>query len=269
MKKTLIVAVAMALPVIAEASPWLPIPGSTQLSVGIVNQAGDEFYLGTEKVTLPDKIKQNTYSIGAHHGLTDQLAIDAQLNYARISFGTLSESAIGDSSIGIKWRVFDEFESSGTPTLTLRAAANIAGNYEVGKIDAIGDGASGIELAALAGKYLLPNFTIAGELGYRYRNHDVPADIWVGADVGYSMASFVSLSAGFTATRSQGDLDIAGPGFTPARFPELREDRDLVKIGAAFSISPRVSLNVNYAQVISGRNTTKADIWGISVATSF
>ncbi len=271
MKKKIVVAVMMALPVVAAAdgSPWLPVPGSTQVSVGYVNQTGNEFYLGTEKMPLPEDLKQDTYSIGAQYGLTDELAIDAQLNYARISFGSESESALGDSSIGVNWRAYDEFEHAMAPTVTLRAAALIAGNYDVGKLDAIGDGASGVELSVLAGKYLTPKLTIAGELGYRYRSGDVPNDIWFGANVGYSLASFVSLSAGYSATRSQGDLDIGGPGFSPDRFPEVREDRDLIKVGASFTVAPRTSLNINYGTVVSGRNTTKANLWGFSVATSF
>ena len=275
MKKKILVATGivfgMAFPMIAAAdgSPWLPVPGSTQIFAGFTHQSGDEFYLGTEKMPLGDTLEQDTYSIGAQHGLADALAIDVQLNYAKINFGSGSESALGDSSIGINWRVLDEFDSTTKPTVTLRAAALIAGSYEVGKIDAIGDDASGLELSVLAGKYLTPGLTVSGELGYRYRSGEVPDDIWASANVGYSLASFVSVSAGYTATRSRGDLDIGGPGFSPPRFPEVQEDRDLIKVGAAFAVASSTSLNLNYGTVVSGRNTTKADVWGISVVTSF
>ncbi len=275
MKKNILVVTSavlcIAFPMIAAAdgSPWLPVPGSTQIFAGFTHQSGDEFYLGTEEMPLGDTLEQDTYSIGVQYGLADALSIDAQLNYAKIDFGAESESALGDSSIGISWRVLDEFDSTTKPTVTLRAAGLIAGDYEVGKIDAIGDGASGIELSVLAGKYLTPEFTVSGELGYRYRSDDVPDDIWVSANLGYSLASFVSVSAGYTATRSRGDLDIGGPGFSPPRFPEVQEDRDLIKVGAAFSVAANTSLNLNYGTVVSGRNTTKADVWGISVVTSF
>ena len=279
MKKEIIAAIAMAFPLIAAAdgSPWLPVPDSTSLAIGYVNQAGDEFFLGTDKAMLPAKIRQETYSIGIQHGVVDALAIDAKLNYARNRFDAPAgfplpfgdESALGDSSIGASWRVVDEFEHAGAPTLTLRAAANIAGNYDVGKINAIGDKASGVDLSVLVGKYLTPKFTVAGELGYRYRNHAVPDDVWLGASLGYSVASFASVSAGYTATRSNGNLDIGGPGFSPSRFPEVREDRDLVSAGASFALAPRSSLNVNYGEVVGGRNTTKEKIWGVSLATSF
>ena len=271
MKTKITLAVAMAFPMVAVAdgSPWLPVPGSTQVSLEYVNQSGDEFRAGSEKMTLPNKIKQDTTSLGLQYGLTDQLAIDAKLNYASSTFGDAKDSAFGDSGVGINWRVVDEFERSNMPTVTLRGAVIIDGNYSVGKVDAIGDGASGVELSVLAGKYLLPKLTVAGELGYRNRDNNVPADIWFSANVGYSINSVVGLSAGFTSTRSQGNLDIDGEGFTPDRFPEVREDRDLVKVGASFAVNPRTSLNVNYGEVVSGRNTTLATVWGASVATSF
>ena len=270
-KEKILVAIVMALPVIAAAdsSPWLPIPGSTQASIGYINQSGDKFYLGTNKMTLPEKLKQDTYFIGVQYGLTDTVAIDAQLNYQKVNFGAASESARGDSSIGINWRAIDEFERAKLTTVTLRAAAIIAGDYETGKIDAIGDNASGVELSALAGKYLTPRFTISGEVGYRYRNNNVPDDIFISTNMGYSLASFLSISTGYTATRSLGDLDIGGPGFSPSRFPEVQEDRDLIRAGAAFYVASNTSLNLNYGTVVSGRNTTKADVWGISVVTSF
>lgn len=271
MKTKIALAVAMAFPMVAAAdgSPWLPIPGSTQVSLEYVNQAGDEFNAGTEKMMLPNKIKQDTTSLAVQYGLADHLAVDAKLSYVSSTFGDAKDSAFGDAGVGVNWRVVDEFERSNLPTVTLRGAVIIDGNYSVGKVDAIGDGASGVELSVLAGKYLLPKLTVAGELGYRNRNNNVPADIWLSANVGYSINSMVGLSAGFTSTRSQGDLDIAGDGFTPERFPEVREDRDLVKVGASFAVNPRTSLNVSYGEVVSGRNTTLATVWGASVATSF
>lgn len=272
-------AVFIALPAVAfaDGSPWLPIPGSGQVTLGWVNQSGDDFYVADQKMTLPAKIKQDTFSIAGQYGLSDEVAIDATLNYARSRFAAPAgfpiphgeESSLGDSTIGIKWRVFDEFDGSNHPTLTLRAAAIIKGNYGVGKIDAIGDGASGIEVSALAGKYLTPALSVSGELGYRHRNHSVPADVFGGINLNYGINSFASASIGYTVVRSRGDLDIGAAGFSPARFPEVREDRDLVRVGLGFNLAPRTSLNLNYGKVVAGRNTTKADVFGVALSNSF
>lgn len=261
----------LTLPVVAMAdgAPWLPVPGSTQLSIGYINQTGDEFTAGTEKMALPMEIEQKTYSISLQHGVNEYLSVDAKLNYASSSFGASDDSARGDSVIGLNWLLVDEFERVGMPTVTLRTAAIIAGDYDTGKIDAVGDGADGIELSLLAGKFLTPKLTVSGKIGYRNRSDSVPDDLFVDVNVGYSIASFATLSAGYSTTRSRGDLDIGGAGFSPDRFPELREDRDLAKIGVAFAVAPQTALNVNYGEIVSGRNTTLASVWGVSMTRSF
>ncbi|MBC7502313.1 MAG: transporter [Herminiimonas sp.] len=279
MIKFVVAAAFIALPVaaFADGSPWLPVPGSGQVTLGWVNQAGDDFYVADQKMTLPSKIKQDTFSIGVQYGLTDEVALDASLNYARSRFAApagfpiphAEESSLGDSTFGIKWRIVDEFDGGNHPTVSLRAAAIIKGNYGVGKIDAIGDGASGVEVSALVGKYLTPALAISGEIGYRYRNHNVPADVFGAIGLNYGFNKFVSASIGYSVVRSRGDLDIGGPGFSPARFPEVREDRNLARVGLGFNLTPRASLDLNYGMVVAGRNTTKANVFGVALNSSF
>jgi opacity protein-like surface antigen len=279
MIKFAVAAAIVALPVVALAdnSPWLPVPGSGQASVSWVNQAGDDFYVGDKKMTLPTKIKQDTFSISGQYGLTDEVAIDATLNYARGRFAAPAgfpiphgeESSFADSTIGVKWRISDEFISDNVPTISLHAAAIVKGNYRVGKIDSLGDGASGAEVSAIVGKYLTPSLSLSGEIGYRYRDHNVPADAFGGVDLNYGFNSFLSASIGYSIVRSRGSLDIGATGFSPSRFPEVREDRDLVHAGLGFNLTKTSSLGLNYGQVLSGRNTTKSKIVGIALNSSF
>lgn len=277
MIKIAIAAAMIALPVaaFAEGSPYLPIPGAGQVSVGYTNQSGDDFWVGSTKMTLPAKIKFNNLSVGAQYGLTDSLAIDGTLTYTSSRFGvaagasTGNESALSDSTVGIKWRLVDEFETTGAPTVSLRAGAIIKGNYATGKIDAINDGASGIEVSALIGKYLTPAFSISGELGYRQRGNTVPKDTFGSIDVNYGFNSVVSASLGFSSVRASGNLDIGGPGFSPARFQEVKEERDLVHAGVNFNLLPGTSLSFNYGKVTAGRNTIKADVFGVAVTQAF
>jgi hypothetical protein len=279
MIKFAIAAAIIALPAaaFAEGSPYLPIPGSGQFSVGLSHQAGEDFWVGTTKMTAPSKIKLNNLSVGVQYGLSDALAIDGTLNYARSSFAAPAgfplphgdESALADTTLGIKWRLVDEFEQQGMPTLSIRAGAIIKGNYKINKFDSISDGASGLEVSALLGKYLTPALSVTGELGYRHRSNSVPSDWFGAADLNYSFNSTVSGSIGYSSVRSNGDLDIGGTGFTPARFQEVREDRDLVHVGLGFNIAPSLSLGVNYGMVTTGRNTIKADVLSVSLSSAF
>lgn len=277
MIKFALAAAFIALPVaaLAENSPYLPIPGAGQVSVGLTNQSGDDFWVGSTKMTLPAKIKFNNLSVGAQYGLTDSLALDGSLTYTSSRFGvaagasTGNESALSDSTVGIKWRLVDEFDTLGAPTVSLRAGAIIKGNYATGKIDAINDGASGVEVSAIIGKYLTPAFSISAELGYRQRGNTVPKDTFGSIDVNYGFNSVVSASLGFSSVRANGNLDIGGPGFSPARFQEVKEERDLVHAGVNFNLLPGTSLSFNYGKVTAGRNTIKAEVIGVAVTQAF
>lgn len=277
MIKFAIASALIALPVaaFAEGSPYLPIPGSGQVSVGLTNQSGDDFWVGSTKMTLPAKIKFNNLSVGAQYGLTDSLAIDGTLTYTSSRFGvatgasTGNESALSDSTVGIKWRLVDEFDTIGAPTVSLRAGAIIKGNYATAKIDAINDGASGVEVSVLLGKYLTPALSISGELGYRQRGNTVPKDMFGAIDLNYGFNSVVSASLGFSSVRASGNLDIGGPGFSPARFQEVKEERDLVRAGVNFNLLPGTSLSFNLGKVTAGRNTIKADVIGVALTQAF
>lgn len=277
--KKLVVVGLLVLPglALAEGSPWLGIPGSGQASVSFINQAGDDFYVAKDKMTLPTKIKQSTVSFGVQYVLSDDLAVDGTLNYAHSRFSPPAgfpiphgnESSLADSTVGVKWRLVDEFDNAAMPTVAVRAGAIIKGNYQVGKIDSIGDGSSGIEASLLIGKYLTTALSVSGELGYRHRSDGVPADVFSSIDASYSVNARLSLSAGYSMVHSRGSLDLGTAAFAPSKFPLLREDRDLAHIGLGVNLARNVSLAVNYGKVVSGRNTTKADVWGVSLGTSF
>jgi hypothetical protein len=279
MIKIALAAAIIALPAaaFAEGSPYLPIPGSGQLTAGFVNQSGEDFYVGKTKNKAPSKIKFNNLSLNAQYGLTDELSIDGTFNYARSSFAApagfgppiANESALGDTTFGVKWRVIDEFEAKSLPTLTLRAGAIIKGTYKTNRFNSINDGASGVELSALLGKYLTPSLSVSGELGYRTRNNSVPSDVFGAINLNYSVNSMLSGFIGYNAVRSNGDLDIGAPGFSPARFQQVREDRNVVQVGVGYNVAPNVSLGLSYGKVTNGRNTIKDDIIGLSVSTPF
>lgn len=271
MKTQLFAAVAMAISTIAAAdsSPWLPVPGSVQASVGYVHSSGDEFDAGTTRTMLPEKIKQGTLSLGLQLGLLDQVAIDTSFNYVDSEFGMANQGELSDTTFGARWRVVDEFEHTMTPTVTLRGNAILKGNYETGRPDAIGDGGTGFELSVLVGKYVMPKLTVDGEFGYRNRDNMIPSDFWGTFNAGYSVLPHLTVSGGYTISRSQGDLDIGGPGFAPSRFPETTEDRDVLKIGASYAATSNMTVNLNYGKVVSGRNSTLADLFGASVVASF
>jgi hypothetical protein len=254
----------------AQNAVWLPAPGSGSVSLSYVNQDADQFYIGGNQMMLPfGSITIDTTTLGAQYGLTDALALDAKLPFAKRSSGLGDDSAVGDARLGLTWRALDEFTTLGAPTIALRFGGIFAGDYETQRPDSIGDGASGYEGSVLIGKYLTRAFALRAELGLRVRSKDVPNETFYNLGADYTVAPGLTLSAGYTGTRSSGSLDIGGPGFDPSKFQQVKEERDLVSAGLTYAVTRNVALSANIGKVTSGRNTSKSDVYGLGVNIGF
>jgi hypothetical protein len=280
--RTLLAAAMLALPLatLAEGdSPWLPIPGQFSLTLNQTEQSGSDAYIGDVKLPVETitggaatKFKRSTTNLRVDYGLADAVSLDATVGYSKVKAGAADDdSGLSDSVIGVNWRVLDEFEQLSLPTLTLRAAAILKGNYDGARLAAIGNDQNGIEVAVLLGKQITPNFALWGEIGAQKRSGGVPTATFYEIGARYRFAAGLSASAGYAAKKYGGDLDIGGPGFSPARFQEVRAERALVKLGLGFAFASNQGLALNYAKVLSGgRNTVQDDpIIGLSYTYAF
>ncbi len=267
-----VVAAALAFPTLSQAqnSPWLPAPGSGSVGLSYLSQEADRFYIGGSLMSLPfGTIKIKTTTLSAQYAFADGLAVDAKLPFARRTSGLGSDSGTGDARVGVTWRFVDEFEKRGAPTVAVRAGAIIAGNYQTFRPDSIGDGASGYEVSLLVGRYLTSNFGIRGEVGIRDRNRGVPNQTFASVGADLRITPSLAGSVGFSSIRNSGNLDIGGPGFTPLRFQQVAEKRNLINAGLSYSATERISINGNIGKVTSGRNTSKNDVYSLGVSFDF
>jgi hypothetical protein len=252
---------------LADGSPWLGAPGAIDVEGSYIFQSADKLFVGKVEMPLPDDLEQTTYSLRLGYTVSERVALDLRVGYAESDFiapGTYD--GITDTRIGVNYVVHDEFAStSGAPTLTLRAVGIIAGNYDTGSIEAIGDGASGFEIAALVGKQFTNGLALSSELGYRNRADDVPDDFFASLNAWYAFNSTFSAGVGYVVNSADGNLDIGGPGFTEPRFPEVDEDFELVRIGASLNLTPNWRLGFDAGRVIDGANTAKSDVYAISL----
>ena len=266
------VAVALAFPALSHAqnSVWLPAPGSGSVGLSYLSQEADRFYIGGSLMTLPfGTIKIKTTTLAGQYAIADGFAVDAKLPFAQRSSGLGSDSGTGDARVGLTWRFVDEFERRGAPTVAVRAGAIIAGNYQTLRPDSIDDGASGFEVSLLVGRYLTPSFGVRGEVGIRDRNRGVPNQTFLSVGADLRITPSLSGSVGFSSIRNSGNLDIGGPGFTPLRFQQVAERRNLINAGLSYSVTERISINGNIGKVTSGRNTSKNDVYSLGVAFDF
>jgi len=256
----------------SDQSPWVNAAGAGEISVAYGDQSADRFYAGDTEMPLPVDLELQTMLVSASYGITDRLSIDGQFAYGQSEFtddpvlapqGGLS--GLADSKIGLRYWLYGEDGAA----ITLRGAAIIEGGYDTGAITAIGDGGSGVEVAVLVGKVFESGLAISGELGYRTRGNDVPEDIFGSATASYAFNRTVGMYAGYQFVRSDGELDIGGPGFSPPRFPEVEEEYDLVHGGISINFDEQWIASVGYGRKFGGRNTAKSDFLSLALTYAF
>jgi len=271
--------VALPLGAVAEGnSPWLPIPGQVSLGLNHTEQRGDSAYIGSTELPLTtitggaaSKFRRATTTLRLDYGLSDAVSFDASIGSAKVRVGAAdNDSGRTDSTLGLRWRVLDEFENPAVPTLTLRAAAILKGNYDGARLAGLGNDANGFEVAVVLGKQITSAFALWGEIGVQNRSSNVPDATFYGLNARYRFAPQWSASLGYGSKKYGGDLDIGGAGFSPARFQQVREERGVVKASVGYAFAGNQGVALNLARTTSGRNTVKDDqVVGLSYTLAF
>ena len=277
---------------VAQGSPWLPEPGTGDVSASYVYQTADEFWHcapppapagcpkgGTTKTPTPgggDDLRQNTLWLNASYGLSDSVALDAQLGWAKSDYtgagpknmGADSLDGIADANVGLRWRVVDEIVSD-WPSVTLRAGVILAGNYDIGYINSLGDGGDGIEGSVIVGKFLTDRIGVSGELGIRNRSNDIPTETFLNLNGVATINERLTLALEYRRVDAEDSIEIGGPGFAPARFPEVEEDISVVAGRAFVQLTDTLNAALFYGNTIDGRNTAASSIFGVTLSYSF
>lgn len=263
---------------LADGSAWLPEPGSGYVSLSYVGQTADEYYRAKSKRPTPrgESLSQGTVWLNGNYAFTDAWAADVQIGWARSDFvvgpmiPTTMASFTGmvDSSIGLTWRLNDELASD-FPSVALRGGAIIAGNYETGHINSLGDGADGYEVALIVGEFLGGSFGLSAEFGYRFRSGATPDEAFTNISGVWLLSERLSASLDYRLVDASSGLDIGGPGFDPTRFPEVQEDSEMIAGRLYFAATDRLGLSFFHAAVVDGRNTPASAVYGAALNYSF
>ena len=269
------IALAFTTPALAnDVSPYTPVDGGGDIEVSWTRQSADSFNPGSARAPLPVDLNQTSIAIDASYGLTDKLALDFRLGYAKSEFTVDPVLApqggldgFNDVVIGLRYKVIDEVDG-GPFTATLGVAAIVDGGYRTGAITAVGDGGSGGQVALAFGKQLGP-LSFSSSIGYRTRDNNVPDEIFGGTRLSLAFADRFSIFGGLSFTDSTSGIEIGGPGFTPARFPEVEDDYKLWNVGGDVSFTDKLSLNASYGQKFDGRNTARSNFLRVGLGFSF
>ena len=282
MRRNLILTAAMAAaltsaPALAgDVSPWTPVVGSVEAEVAVSRQKADQFYAGKALGGIPTgaELEQDAVTLTASYGISQRIAVDLEIGYANSKFPVVpglapsgGTSGLTDVMLGLRFKALDEV--SGAPfTATLGAAAIIDGGYQTGALSAIGDGGSGGQFALALGKLIGP-LSLSTDIGYRTKSSKVPDELFGSVQASFAVTNGISLYGGLAFVDSKGTLDIGGPGFSPARFPEVEEDYKLWTIGASAAVTGSASVNLTYGEKFDGRNTAKSNVIRLGVGYAF
>ncbi len=278
--KPLFVLLALAVPAgaLAQATPWIAEPGTGSVSLSFGRQAATEFFRADNRGPTPGngaELSQNTGWLGISYAISDAVSVELQSGFAGSHIPgpvgpTPEESFTGlvDTNLSVTWRVADELVT-GMPSVAIRAGAIVAGPYDTGYINSLGDGGNGFEGSVLVGQFV-DRVGFSAEGGYRYRTEDIPSDVFVNLSGYLILSDQISVAADYRIVNGNEEgLDIGGPGFSPDRFPELQEDIHLVGGRLLVNLTDEIGLNAFYGQVVDGRNTAASQVFGGGFSYTF
>ena len=289
-------------PAFAQGTPWIAEPGTGTISFTYANQSAKEFWRPVDgtvtKVTGPlgptgASLAQNTMWFGANYAVNDFVALDIQSAFASSmvsgavgpSGGQESYSGLFDSNVALTFRLVDELISD-APSVAVRIGGILAGAYDTGYINSLGDGGHGVETSLIVGKF--GNAAgFSAEVGFRMRGStdvntqavggamasgetvDIPNDMFVNLGLFIPAGSAVTLGVDYRMVNAMSGLDIGGMGFSPSRFPGLEEDAHIVGGRLLANVTDTVNLNVFFGQVVAGNNTAASRIFGAGIGFGF
>ena len=264
----------------AQLSAYTPERNQLIASVAYQYQRYDEFWAGTNSVSLKlatgfREQQQHSTFLTLEYGILDDLALDVTVGYSWTTFvggpgKDLTDDGLTDTSFGLRYRAIDERKFAWLPTITLRVGGVINGTYDEAFPFSSGDGADAIETSALLAKQLCPGLGLYGELGYRWRNNDVPDDLFGAVGLAVTYIKDVTLSVGYRHTEGQSGPDIGSPGFgTAFGFPQVKEVDQRIEASLGYTDQGGRSYSLYFGQTLVGQNTGEKSIFGLSVSIPF
>ena len=283
MKKIILTSFAAALAANAahaQLSAYTPERNQLIGTVSYQYQRYDEFWVG--KTNIPLKFatgfreqQQHATYLTLEYSIIDNLTLDITAGYSWTEFEggpgrDLTDDGLTDTTFGVRYRAIDERKFEWLPTVTLRVGGIIKGTYDEDFPFSAGDGADGVETSVLLAKQLCPGLGLYGEIGYRWRNNDVPDDVFGAVGLAVTYIKDVTLSVGYRHTEGQSGPDIGAPGFgTSFGFPQVKEVDQRIETSLSYTDHGGRNYALYFAQTLVGRNTGEKSIFGLSVSVPF
>jgi hypothetical protein len=279
MKRTLwsaalaLVAVTGATPALAQ-SAYTPAEGRGGLSLSYKADKYDTAWQGDEFNNYIIATKTKLMMLYAEYGIRDGWGLDLSGGYGELTGNSLratpgpNKYGTLDTSIGLSRRMIDEVQSDKAwmPTVTLRLAAIIAGDYDW-RPQALGDGASGGELGVFLGKSF-GRYGVLGDVSYRKSEDPVPEALYG------SVGTYAAFADGFVARlgyRFKNALSGYGHFRTLRGAPATarEEDYGVAELSLGYTDRGRRFYQISGSRTTDGFNTAKRTTVGASITMPF
>ena len=257
-------------------SVWLPIQGQFVGTPGFSYSTFDKFWVGRDRVSpledADESLDQYTGFVALEYGILPNLSADATVGYTATSetdtFGD-SDDGLADTLLGLLYRVIQE--GSVRPAVAIRVGGIIAGTYDEDKPFSAGDGAHGLEASLLLGKTIGDTgFGAYGDIGYRFREGNVPEDLFGSVGVFkqfgevFTPSDAITVSFGYRHVQGLSGQDI---GVVP--FPQVKEIVQLIEGSIGYTDRGQRQYQFTVANSVDGRNTGDKLIFLFSVSLPF
>lgn len=272
MRHLLLLAIAclstISVPHLRAQSAWPLETGQLVVSPIFTVERFNKFYKGNNRFKTTGNVYQYSEILNLEYGLNPNLTLDLNTGYSHSPHSnwanaSTTKSGRTDTTIGARYRVVDEFTSPNdwTPTVSLRVAGIIQGNYQTGAANAVGDGADGVDLAVLLGKNIPEwNGGYYGSFGYRIRNQNVPEQWLLSGGIFRNLGENWRANLGFTTEWATSGIDIASTEWVthaaPKPFHRTKERRIALEAGLSYTDGANRTWSLIYGRVIDGRNTS-------------
>ena len=245
--------------------------GKGSITLSLSTESYDEVFLVPQKVNrVPvfDQVNITATSIYADYGLTDNLMVIANLPYIRAEgfASTASQQNNGfenvreglqDLGLYAKYRFYSKKMSSGS--LDFMASAGVefpVGDYRVDEglqsIIAIGNRSTDINGLGIVSYQHNSGFFTTGQLGYSFRNNEVPNALLSELKLGYAANGFY-IDAFVANQLSSDGVDILRPGFT-GFFPATEVNFTRIGFSGYVPVTDYLGISSGINTIIAGRN---------------
>ena len=268
-----VLAAALLLPASAAAmnlNGFLPARGEGAVALSYTAESYDEFWAGETKVQEPalGEVETTSLSLWTRWGLTDRLALVANLPYVEVStdgFAGFEDDGLADLEALLLFRALER--SSATVRHRLVAGVGVrtpASDYEGNAPVSLGDDTTDV-LLRLVYQLERGGFYVSQQVGFDSRSDDAPDGFPLYTEVGYTVGS-ITFSGSYSRLFADGGTDIGEPGFT---FPSNQEEYERVGARLFGRFTNTIGGSLSAFTTLDGRNTGETTGVSAGVVVSF